>query len=173
MAVLMANSRRDLEIQQFPWPIVLAAPLLAVFLQAYLPLRFPRLDIFDLPLLVVIYFSVSRRSPIAGSITGAIVGLLQDGVAHRPIGIHGIANTIIGFLAASIGMKIDVDNPITRMLMIFIFTVLDGFLYLIIVRHLIAEPLAWSWLHQLLRAAVNVILGVVLFAVLDRTRLRD
>ncbi|MCU1313103.1 MAG: Rod shape-determining protein MreD [Acidobacteriaceae bacterium] len=173
MAVLMANSRRDLEIQQFPWPIMLAAPLLAVFLQAYLPLRFPRLDIFDLPLLVVIYFAVSRRSPIAGSITGAIVGLLQDGVTHRPIGIHGIANTIIGFLAASIGMKVDVDNPITRMLMIFTFTVLDRFLYLIIVRHLIAEPLAWSWLHQLLRAAVNVILGVVLFAVLDRTRLRD
>jgi rod shape-determining protein MreD len=173
MAVLMANSRRDLEIQQFPWPIMLAAPLLAVFLQAYLPLRFPQLDIFDLPLLVVIYFSVSRRSPIAGSITGAIVGLLQDGVTHRPIGIHGIANTIIGFLAASIGMKIDVDNPITRSLMIFTFTVMDRFLYLIIVRHLIAEPLAWSWLHQLLRAAVNVILGVVLFAVLDRTRLRD
>jgi rod shape-determining protein MreD len=173
MAVLMANSRRDLEIQQFPWPIMLAAPLLAVFLQAYLPLRFPQLDIFDLPLLVVIYFSVSRRSPIAGSITGAIVGLLQDGVTHRPIGIHGIANTIIGFLAASIGMKIDVDNPITRTLMIFTFTVMDRFLYLIIVRHLIAEPLAWSWLHQLLRAAVNVILGVVLFAVLDRTRLRD
>jgi rod shape-determining protein MreD len=94
-------------------------------------------------------------------------------VTHRPIGIHGIANTIIGFLAASIGMKIDVDNPITRSLMIFTFTVMDRFLYLIIVRHLIAEPLAWSWLHQLLRAAVNVILGVVLFAVLDRTRLRD
>ena len=173
MAVLMANSRRDLEIQQFPWPILLAAPLLAVFLQAYLPLRFPRLDIFDLPLLVVIYFAVSRRSPIAGSITGAVVGLLQDGVTHRPIGIHGIANTIIGFLAASIGMRIDVDNPITRMLMIFIFTVLDRFLYLIIVRHLIAEPLQWSWLHELLRAAVSVILGVVLFAMLDRTRLRD
>jgi len=173
MAVLMANSRRDLEIQQFPWPILLAAPLLAVFLQAYLPLRFPRLDIFDLPLLVVIYFAVSRRGPIAGSIMGAVVGLLQDGVTHRPIGIHGIANTIIGFLAASIGMKIDVDNPITRMLMIFTFTVLDRFLYLIIVRHLIAEPLQWSWLHELLRAAVNVILGVVLFAVLDRTRLRD
>src|ERR1700730_8279134 len=107
MPVLMANSRRELEIQQFPWPIMLAAPLLAVFLQAYLPLRYPRLDIFDLPLLVVIYFSVSRRSPIAGSIMGAIVGLLQDGVTHRPIGIHGIANTIISFRAASIGMKID------------------------------------------------------------------
>ncbi len=97
MAVLMANSRRELDSQQFPWPIMLAAPLLAVFLQAYLPLRFPRLDVFDLPLLVVIYFSVSRRSPIAGTLIGAIVGLLQDGVTHQPIGIHGIANTIIGF----------------------------------------------------------------------------
>jgi rod shape-determining protein MreD len=172
MAVLMANSRRELDTQQFPWPIMLAAPLLAVFLQAYLPLRYPRLDVFDLPLLVVIYFSVSRRSPIGGTVIGAIVGLLQDGVTHRPIGIHGIANTIIGFLAASIGLRIDVDNPITRMLMIFVFTLVDGFLYLVIVRHLIAEPLAWSWIHQIVRAAVNVALGLVLFAALDRTRLR-
>jgi rod shape-determining protein MreD len=48
----------------------------------------------------------------------------------------------------------------------------DSFLYLIIVRHLIAEPLAWSWIHQIVRAAVNVALGLVLFAALDRTRLR-
>ncbi len=173
MATLMASSRRDLEIQEFPWPILFAAPLLAVFLQAYLPLRYPRLDVFDLPLLVVIYFAVSRRSPIGGTISGAIVGLLQDGVTHRPIGIHGIANTIVGFLAASIGVKIDVDNPLTRAIMIFLFTLLDRFLYLVIVRHLIAEPLLWSWMHQVLRAAINVVLGVVLFAVLDRTRLRD
>ncbi len=173
MTVLTANSRRDFESPEFPWPILLAAPLLAVFLQAFLPLRFPRLNVFDLPLLVVIYFAVSRRSPIAGTLTGAIVGLLQDGVTHRPFGLHGIANTIIGFLAASIGLRIDVDNPLTRMLMIFFFTLLDSSLYLVIVRHLMAEPLAWSWLHQLLRAGVNTLLGVVLFALLDRTRLRD
>ena len=53
------------------------------------------------------------------------------------------------------------------------FTLVDSFLYLIIVRHLIAEPLAWSWLHQLIRAAVNVALGLVLFAALDRTRVRN
>ena len=173
MTVLTASSRREMESQQFPWPIMLAAPLLAVFLQAYLPLRFPRLDVFDLPLLVVIYFAVSLRSPISGTLIGSVVGLIQDGVTHRPIGIHGIANTIIGFLAASIGLRIDVDNPLTRILMIFSFTLLDSFLYLVIVRHLIAEPLAWSWMHQLVRAAVNVLLGLVLFAALDRTRLRD
>jgi rod shape-determining protein MreD len=173
MNVMSVNSRRELESPEFPWPVMLAAPLLAVFLQAYLPLRFPRLDVFDLPLLVVIYFAVSRRSPIAGTLTGALVGLLQDGVTHRPFGLHGIAKTMIGFLAASIGLRIDVDNPLTRILMIFIFTLLDSSLYLVIVRHLMAEPLAWSWLHQLLRAGVNVLLGVVLFAVLDRTRLRD
>lgn len=173
MSVLTANSRRELESQEYPWPLLLAAPLLAVFFQAFLPLRFPRLDVFDLPLLVVIYFAVSRRSPIAGTLTGAIVGLLQDGVTHRPFGLHGIANTIIGFLAASIGLRIDVDNPLTRILMIFSFTLLDSFLYLMIVRHLMAEQLAWSWMHQLLRGGVNVLLGLFLFALLDRTRLRD
>jgi rod shape-determining protein MreD len=70
-------------------------------------------------------------------------------------------------------VRIDVDNPITRVVMIFIFTLVDSFLYLVIVRHLIAQPLAWSWMHQVVRAAVNVVLGLVLFALLDRTRLRN
>ncbi len=59
--------------------VVMLVPLLAIFLQALIPHFVSKFDIFDLPLLVTIYFSVCWRNPIAGTVFGAIIGLLQDG----------------------------------------------------------------------------------------------
>ncbi|MGI8772594.1 MAG: rod shape-determining protein MreD [Acidobacteriaceae bacterium] len=173
MAVLASNFRREMEAPRFPLLITLLVPLLAIFLQAYLPLRFPRLDIFNLPLLITVYFAITRRSPVIGTLTGASIGLIQDGVTHRPFGINGIANTIIGFLAASIGVKIDVDNTAARLFLLFGFTLLYSFLYLLIVHRLMAFDLRWTWRHEVIKAAVNAVLGVLLFALLDRTRRLD
>jgi hypothetical protein len=52
----------------------------------------------------------------------------------------------------------------------FLFTLLYGFLYLMILRHLVGVELNWSWWHELLKAGINMIVGFVLFAVLDRTQ---
>jgi rod shape-determining protein MreD len=173
MAVLATNLRREMEAPRFPLPVTLLVPLLAIFLQGYLPLRFPRMDIFDLPLLITVYFAITRRSPVMGTLTGATIGLIQDGVTHRPFGINGIAKTIIGFLAASIGVKVDVDNTVARVLLLFTFTLLHSFLYLTIVHRLLAFDQRWSWQHEVIKAAVNAALGIFLFALLDRTRRLD
>ena len=170
---MMATTRREMEGPSYPWFLVLFLPLIAVAMQAYLPLRFPWFNVLNLPLLLVIYFSVTRRSPISGTFTGMVVGLLQDALTHRPLGINGIAETVIGFLAASIGIKIEVENNGARALINFIFTLLYGFLYLLILRHLVGIDLHWSWWHQLLKAAINTVVGMALFALLDRTRLRE
>jgi rod shape-determining protein MreD len=167
---MMATTRREMEAPSFPWFLVIFLPLFAVGLQAYLPLRFPRLDIFNLPLLVVIYVSVTRRSPISGTLTGMVVGLMQDALTHRPLGINGISETVVGFLGASIGIKIDVENTGARALLSFVFTLLYGFLYLLILRHLVGVDLHWSWWHQALKAAINAIVGMILFAILDKTK---
>jgi rod shape-determining protein MreD len=167
---MLATTRREMEGPSYPWFVVLLLPLLAVGVQAYLPLRFPRLDIFNLPLLVVIYFSVARRSPISGTLTGVVVGLMQDALTQRPLGVNGISETIIGFLTAWIGLRLDVENHGTRLLMNFLFTLLYGFLYLLIMRHLVGIELNWSWWHQLLKAGTNALLGFFLFAILDRTQ---
>ena len=167
---MLATTRREMEGPSYPWFVVLLLPLLAVGVQAYLPLRFPRLDIFNLPLLVVIYFSVARRSPISGTLTGVVVGLMQDALTQRPLGVNGISETIIGFLTAWIGLRLDVENHGTRLLLNFLFTLLYGFLYLVIMRHLVGIELNWSWWHQLLKAGTNALLGFFLFAILDRTQ---
>ena len=172
MAVL-ATTRREMEAPSYPWYLVLFLPLFAVGVQAYLPLRFPQLDIFNLPLLVVIYFSVTRRSPISGTLTGMVVGLLQDALTQRPLGINGISETVVGFLAATIGIKIDVENTGARLLLNFLLTLVYGFLYLLIMRHLVGIALNWSWWHQLLKAGINAIVGLVIFTLLDRTQIQD
>jgi rod shape-determining protein MreD len=166
---MMATTRREMEGPSYPWFIVLLLPLFAVGLQAYLPLRFPRADIFNLPLLVVIYFSIARRSPIAGTLTGMIVGLMQDALTQRPLGVNGISETVVGFLAAWVGLRIDIENSGARLLLNFVFTLLYGALYLSIMRRLVGIDLNWIWWHELLKAAINTFLGFILFAILDRT----
>jgi hypothetical protein len=90
------TSREQIEVYRFNWPVAIAAPLLAIFLQAFLPLRLPFFSIFDLPLLVVIFFAMARRSQVAGLMTGAIIGILQDSLTHHPLGVDGIAKTVVG-----------------------------------------------------------------------------
>lgn len=173
MAILTQRSRREMEEHRFHPLVLILVPLLAIFLQVYLPLRFPSIAILNLPVLIVIYFSVSRRSPIAGTLLGLIVGIIQDAMTHLPLGINGIIDCILGYLAASIGLRIDVDNPGTRLIMNFVFILLASTLHLLILRRLVGIHEQWYGLHDLVRALVNALVGVVLFALLDRLRQRE
>ena len=173
MALLPRNSRREMEEHHFHPVVLLLVPLVVIFLQVYLPLRFPSFAILDLPLLIVIYFSVSRRSPIAGTLIGLVIGMIQDAFTHLPLGINGIIDCIVGYLAASIGVRIDVDNAGTRLMMNFVFVLLAGVLHVLILRRLLGMHETWFWLHQFIRAAINGVIGVILFALLDRLRQRQ
>ena len=114
MAILPQRSRREMEEHRFHPVVLILVPLVAIFLQVYLPLRFPSFAVLNLPVLIVIYFSVSRRNPIGGTLLGLVIGIIQDAMTHLPLGINGIIDCILGYLAASIGLRIDVDNPGTR-----------------------------------------------------------
>ena len=86
MAMSASLARRELDVQRYPLIVVVLVPLLAIFLQALIPRFIPKFDILDLPLLVTIYFSVGWRNPIAGTITGTVIGLVQDALTSRQIG---------------------------------------------------------------------------------------
>src|SRR5215813_601369 len=111
------TSREEIEVHKFSWPVSIGIPALAIFIQVFFPIRIRFLTVFDLPLLVTIYFAVARRRPIPGLITGALIGTVQDAFGHHYIGLNGIAKTIIGFLASSLGVRLDVENPGSRFLM--------------------------------------------------------
>jgi rod shape-determining protein MreD len=167
---LLAASRRETEAPTLPIAVVILAPILALLLQSFVPVHFPPFAILDLPLLLVIYFAIARRSAVTGVVAGATIGLLQDALTRQPLGVFGISKTVIGYLAGLVGNRIDTDNYIARLLFVFFFTMLHSFLYWVLVHRFLAEPVGWSWIHEPLRAAVNAIAGVLLFALLDMAR---
>jgi len=168
------TSRQELEQHTFSPAVTLLVPLLAILLQSFLPRPFPRLAIFDLPLLVVLFFAVSRRSPIAGTLTGAIVGLLQDALTNQPIGVNGMAKSAIGYVAASIGVQVDVESPVTRIVITFGFSIINSLLLFLIDRRLLGLPdFHLLWGHELLRACANTVIALPIFFLLDRTKRAD
>jgi rod shape-determining protein MreD len=173
MDVLTPNYRRDLEIRRYPLFIYVLVPLAALVLQAWVPRLLGRFAYMDLPLLVTIYFALNRRSPIHGTVLGAVLGMAQDGLTQGAIGIHGIANTVCGFLAASIGIRIVVENNLIRMVLNVLFSLLASAVVLFVTHVLLGLDLQWDWLDEALRAAGNGVIGLVLFPLLDRTQARD
>ena len=168
------TSRRELEQYRFSPVVTVLVPLLLLILQHYLPKVFPRLLILDLPLLAVIFFAVARRNPISGALTGAAIGLFQDALTGQPIGINGIAKTIIGYGASSIGLQVDVENPILRVLMIFGFSLLQSVLLFLIDHNLLGNRGTHpQWVHELIRAALNTAVALPLFVLLDRFKHRE
>jgi rod shape-determining protein MreD len=166
------TSQEQVEVYRFSVPTAVLVPLLALFLQAFVPLRLHFFSIFDLPLLVVIFFAVARRSQISGLATGAIIGLLQDSLTHQPIGVYGIAKTVVGYGASSLGVKLDVENAGARFLVTLFFYVIHEIAYFMVARGLVGLTLEWSWLHELGSAFANAVLAVLLFAILDRFKQR-
>jgi rod shape-determining protein MreD len=167
-----AITREEIEVYRFGPPAAVGIPLAAVFLQAYVPLYLPFFRIFDLPLLVTIYFGVARRKQVTGLLTGSAIGLLQDSLTHQPLGLFGIAKTVVGYLASSIGVKLDVDNPGTRLLITFSFYVIHQIVYFLVARGLAQQILTWRWGYVALAALANAIVSVFLFLLLDRFRQR-
>ena len=76
-----------IEVHKFRTGAILIATLLALVIQAWLPLHFARMALLDLPLLVTIYFGLSRRNPSTGLLLGTAIGLLQDSLSGPTVGI--------------------------------------------------------------------------------------
>jgi len=170
--VVSYTSREEIEVHKFSWLVSIGIPLLAIFVQVFFPIRLRFLMAFDLPLLVTIYFAVARRRPILGLITGALIGTVQDAFSHHYIGLNGIAKTIIGFLASSLGVRLDVENPGSRFLMTVGFYLVHQITLVVIDVLLVGIREPWNWSHTLLAAVANGLMAVVLFVALDRLKMR-
>ena len=168
------TSRRELEQYSFHPAMALLVPLGAILLQVLLPKAVPALAILDLPLIATIFFAVGRRSPVAGTLTGAAIGLVQDALTNQPIGVNGMAKCVIGYLAANIGVKVDVENVGTRTLMNFGFSLLNSVLLYLIQRRLLGvQTYHLLWARELVRAMATTVVAVPMFVLLDRGRVLD
>jgi len=173
MSVLTADARRDLEIHRYPVLVYALAPLAALVLQAWLPRLLGRFAWFDLPLIITVYFALGRRSPIQGTVMGCVLGLLEDALTHHAIGINGVAKTVVGFLAASVGIRIDVENHTIRLILIFLLSLLSSAICIFINRVLLGLAIEPDWFNQLFTAIGNSVIAVIVFPFFDRLQVRD
>ncbi len=171
MPSLSYTSRRELEEHSFPPAVTLLVPVAAIVLQVLLVKLYWRFSILDLPLIVAIFFAVSRRNPAAGTLTGAAIGLAQDALTGRPIGVNGMAKSVIGYIASSIGVQVDVDNLTTRVVMNFGFSLLNSIILFLINRRLLGQAdVHLEWGHELIRAGANTLVALPIFLLLDYTK---
>lgn len=168
----LRSGETHIEVHKFyPGAVVLVAAAALVF-QATAPVYFPRLNVVDLPLLVTIYFGLSRRNPSTGLLLGMVIGLAQDALSGPtvPLGFYGIGKTVIGYLASSIGARLDTEHPAARFALTFVFFVVHQAVLVLVRRLLLAQPEAWLNVHLAIVAAVNALLGTILFLGFDRLR---
>lgn len=173
MARMGASVRLDMEVRRYPILVYGLVPLAALVLQAWLPRVIGRFSLFDLPLVVTIYFAMGRRSPIQGTLLGGLLGVFEDALTGRPIGINGVAKTVCGFLAASVGIRIDVENGTIRLMLSFLLSLLSSAIYLFVSRFLLGLNLDWNWFNELYKAIGNSVIAIVLFPLLDRLQVHD
>jgi rod shape-determining protein MreD len=173
MSVLTADSRREFEIHRYPVLIYALVPIAALVVQAWLPRLLGRFAWFDLPLVVTVFFGLSRRNPIQGSILGSALGIFEDALTGHAIGVNGIAKTMVGFVAASVGVLVNVENHTIRLILTFLLSLLGSVTYFFVYRFLLGLALESNWMTELYKAAGNSLIALVLFPILDRAKIRD
>lgn len=173
MRVLGAGYRRDMGMRSYPFLVYALATLAALFLQAWLPRLLHGYSWFDFPLVITVYFALARRDPIQGTMMGAGLGIFEDALTNHAIGANGIAKSVAGFLAGSVGVRINVDNFVIRLIITFLLSLLSSVIYVIIYRVLLGMSQEWRGLEELMKAVGTSLAAMVLFPLLDRTLIRD
>src|SRR5438094_1916659 len=147
------------------------ALIAVVIIQGMLSFKFKVFGYFDLPLIFSVYYGFTLGNPIASILIGSSLGLMQDILSSAVLGANGLSKTLIGFFAATAGSKFAVDQPVTRLLALFLFTIGDGILVTIL-GAMVGPPLGATYSVALtswaLSATFNAVLGLVLFAYHDR-----
>src|SRR5205823_1949407 len=151
-----------IEVHKFRTGAIIIATLLALVIQASFPIHFAKTAILDFPLLVTVYFGISRRNPSTGLLLGMVIGLLQDSLSGPtvPLGLYGIAKTIIGYLASSIGARLDTEHPAARFALTFGFFVVHQGMIAVTLGILLAQPETWFNMHLFIAPLVNALVAV-------------
>jgi rod shape-determining protein MreD len=166
-----AQSEPNIEVHKYYGGAILLVAFLSLVLQAFLHKYGRWAQLIDLPLLVTIYFGVSRRNPVTGMLLGTAIGLLQDALGHdNPIGMYGIAKTCVGYLASSVGARIDTEHPVSRFGLVFLLFHFHQVVLSTTQRVLLNQTVPMFTIHLLVDSLVSAGVAVLLFALLDRLR---
>ena len=165
--------RKKDRVSKFSVAALIAIPLAAILFQIYVPRFVARLEYLELPLLVTVYFSLMRRSPVQGVLFGMGIGLAQDSFLPSPphyLGMFGIANTLVGYFAASVSQRFEVRNPVVRGVLAFFFFFFFQFFLWVLSRALLGVSVNFNAQQTLVQGVLNAAVAVPLFHILDKLK---
>jgi rod shape-determining protein MreD len=152
-------------------PVTLVvAPLATILFQVYVPRFFPFLSYLELPLLVTLHFALRRRSPLAAVFYGSAIGLLQDSLSNLPLGMYGIVKTLVGYFAASVSQRFEVENPVVTVVLAFFFYFFHQFFYWVLARALLGQLIGFDPQQTLMFGLLNALVALPFFRILDKLK---
>ncbi len=171
--ILARRSAEQSWFSRFQAVALLAITMLAIIGKFYLPRLLPHTEWLELPLLLTVYFGLMRRSQIQALFFGAFVGLAEDSLspANIPIGMYGITKTLVGYFAASVSLRFNVETRLMRFVLSFFFFFFHAFFYWAMRRALLGQIVPFNPQDKLVDGVLNAIVALPLFAILDRMKL--
>ena len=121
----------------------------------------------NLVVVAVVYVAL-LYGPVAGLLAGTAGGLAQDALAGGIVGIGSLSKTIVGFLAGLLGAQFIVAQAFPRLVMFISASVLHDVCYQGLFALLEVRPLRLPYRAVLLQAAINGIVGLTSFFVVER-----
>jgi rod shape-determining protein MreD len=167
--IMINPPRRDAASKvRYVWLVVV--PLIAILSQVYIPRFLSFLAYLELPLLVTVHFALSRGGPVSALLYGMSIGLVQDSLSHQPLGMFGIVKTLVGYFAASVSMRFEVENPVVTFILSFFFYFFHQFFYWVLARALLGEAIAFDAQQTLMFGLLNAAVALPLFRILDKLK---
>jgi len=140
--------------------ILLAIPI-AVAAQTTVNRWFPG-GVVDLPLVAVVSCAVIWGR-VTGMLAGSLAGVLQDAMSGGIIGMAGLSKTVVGFLAGIASTQFIVAHALSRFVVFFLSTVIDGALFMGLYEWLGLRHFGSPVTTVALQGVTNAVVGVLAF----------
>jgi rod shape-determining protein MreD len=117
---------------------------------------------------VAVVYAALVFGPVTGMMAGTAGGLAQDALAGGIVGIGSLSKTVVGFLAGLLGAQFIVAQPLPRFVMFVSASVLHEICYQGLSALVEVRPLRLPYGPVLTQAAINGIVGLSAFFVVER-----
>lgn len=138
--------------------------------QVFLPLRVTPFWQVDLPLIVLVFLALNRRSVKAGMLTGLCMGWAREFMTGGPSGVFGIVETVVGYAVSAAGLYINSGRPLARGAVFAAAFLLHRLLLFFIRVDLLEindalDPLGWAGL-----AVLHALAGLLVYPFFDKLK---
>jgi len=152
--------------------IALALLVFALLLQSALSRFVPISAYVDLPLVVATWFALSRGE-ILGMVGGSLSGWLSEALFGRGIkGVSGLVRLVLGFALGLLGSRFLITGALPRFGLLVTVTVIDTRAFEWIAPAFGMSPTQYSPVAMTVRAFINAAVGLVLFALFERQKVK-